>query len=167
MEPLTALSTTLAAVKTLQDLLKRNGPSAEVQRALADLLGALIQAQQREAEMLDEIRRLRSELSALQDWGKVMGDYRLESVGRGVLAYVHQPSKGDLSTAHWLCQCCADAGRKVVLQCVSRAVTSTFKCPQCGFTLTAGDEASKTLGAESYPVQPVPPARLRRRGPLV
>ena len=167
MEAVTTVSAALSAAKTLRDLLKHGQQSTEVHSAFAELLTALADAQQREAEMLDKIRRLESELSTLRDWSEVMAEYRLESVGHGVLAYVHQPSKSNPGTAHWLCQCCADAGRKVVLQCVGRAVTSTFKCPQCEFTLTASEKASKMLGAEPYPVHVAQPSGHRRRSPWV
>ena len=167
MEPLAMVSAALSATKNLRDLLKRGQPSAEINSAIAELLTALADAQQREGEMLNEIRSLEGELSTLRNWNTIMADYRLESVGEGVLAYVHQPSKGDPTMAHWLCQCCADAGRKVVLQCISRAMSSTFRCPQCKFTITAGKEAAKMLGAEPYAVGVVQPMRRRRHDPLL
>ena len=118
--------------------------------------------------MFDKIRRLGSELSTLRDWNEVMADYRLESVAHGVLAYTSTSRvKATRERRTWLCQCCTDAGRKVVLQCVGRAVTSTFKCPQCEFTLTAGKEASKMLRAEPHPVYVVQPTGRRKRHPLV
>ena len=158
MEPLTMLSTALAVAKTLRDLAKSSQPSieeirasiGELHEALNDLSGAVVDGRRREAELGDEMRRLKDELSSLRDWKTILSEYRLESVGPGVLTYVHEQSKGDPTTAHWLCQPCADAGHKAVLQCTSRAVSCTFTCPRCKNGLRASEEASKSLGAEPY-----------------
>lgn len=159
MEPLTvlpALSAALTTAKALREMAASGESSMEdIQASITELhadLSVLAGAdgRQREAELTDEVHRLKAELSGLRDWEKVLSEYRLESVGQGVLAYVHQPTKSDPSAAHWLCQPCADAGHKAVLQCTNRSVSCTFTCPRCKNSMFVSEEAAKHLGAEPY-----------------
>ena len=140
MEPLTTLSTALAATKTLRDLVKSEKPNivairdatTALQDSLIDLQGTVLEGQQREATLADDKRRLANELSRLRDGQRDLLEYRLENVAPGAAVYVHQPSKGDPETAHWLCQPCADAGRKTVLQLAPSTKTfGLFICPRC------------------------------------
>ncbi len=161
MEPLAvlpALSAALTTAKILREMAGSGEASmedivasiTELHADLNVLAGAVADGRQREAELTDEVHRLKAELFGLRDWGKVLSEYRLESVGQSVLAYVHQATKSDPSAAHWLCQPCADAGHKRVLQCTNRAVSCTFTCPRCDYSISVSEEAAKRLGAEPY-----------------
>ena len=95
MEPLTvlpALSAALTTAKTLREM-EASGESnmediqasiTELHADLSVLAGAVADGRQREAELTDEVHRLKVELSRLRDWEKVLSEYRLESVGQGV-----------------------------------------------------------------------------------
>ena len=150
MEPLTMLSTALTATKTLRDLLKGDEPNIEeirntivaLQDSLIDLQGSVLAGQQREAALAAAKRTLEGELARLRDWRKEMSAYRLENVAPGAGVYVHQPSRSDQRTGHWICQRCADAdGKKAVLQLVPQGTWGrsfgVFTCPRCESTVNA------------------------------
>ena len=133
MEPLTTLSTALAVTKNLRDLAKTNKPDmGKIRETLIELQGAVLDAREREAALADDNRRLRADLVRLRDWKKELSEYRLENVAPGAMAYVHQSSKNDPKTAHWLCQACADSGEKSILQIVPPTEPfGMFVCPRC------------------------------------
>ena len=150
MEPLTTLSTALSVTKTLRDLVKGDKPNIEeirntivaLQDSLIDLQGLVLAGQDREAALTADKRTLEGELARLRDWQKEMSEYRLENIAPGAVVYVHQPSRSDPDTAHWLCQPCADEHRKKsVLQLVPQgtrgASFGVFTCPHCKSTVNA------------------------------
>ena len=129
MEPLATLSTALTVTKTLRDLVKGDKPNMEeirsatvaLQDSLIDLQGSVLEGQQREAALTTEKRNLEEELTRLRDWQEQMSEYRLENIAPGASVYVHQPSRSDPETGHWLCQPCADDhGKTSVLQLAPR-----------------------------------------------
>ena len=149
MEPLTALSTALSTIKSLRDLMKSDKPSmGELRETLIQLQETVLSAQEREAALVEDNRRLEVELTRLREWKQELSNYRLENVGFGAAAYVHQPSKRDPKTTHWLCQLCADAGRKAVLQHTLRMGVGMFKCPSCGSVVRAEGEALTAFSKE-------------------
>ena len=150
MEPLTTLSTALTVSKTLRDLVKGDKPNMEeirsatvaLQDSLIDLQGSVLAGQQREAALTADKRTLEEELTRLRDWQKQMSEYRLENITPGASVYVHQPSRSDPDTGHWLCQPCADEDRrKSVLQLMPQgtrgASFGVFTCPHCKSTVNA------------------------------
>ena len=150
MEPLTTLSTALTVTKTLRDMVKGDKPNMEeirsatvaLQDSLIDLQGSVLTGQQREAALTAEKRTLEEELTRLRDWQNQMSEYRLENIAPGASVYVHQPSRCDPDTGHWLCQPCADEDkRKSVLQLMPQgtrgASFGVFACPHCKSTVNA------------------------------
>ena len=150
MEPLTTLSAALTATKTLRDLVRRDKPNIDeirnttvaLQDSLIDLQGSVLAGQQREAALAADKRTLEEELARLRDWQNKMSEYRLGNIAPGAAVYVHQPSRSDPDTGHWLCQPCVDADSKIsVLQLVPQGTWGdsfgVFTCPRCKSTVNA------------------------------
>ena len=150
MEPLTTLSAALTSTKILRDLLKGDKPNIEeirnttvaLQDSLIDLQGSVLAGQQREAALAVDKRILEEELARLRDWQNEMSEYRLENIAPGAAVYVHQPSRSDPNTGHWLCQRCADEdSNRSVLQLVPQGTWGesfgVFTCPHCKSTVNA------------------------------
>ena len=150
MEPLTTLSAALTSTSLLRDLLKGDKPNIEeirnttvaLQDSLIDLQGSVLAGQQREAALAADKRTLEEELARLQDWQNEMSEYHLENIAPGAAVYVHQSSRSDPDTGHWLCQPCADEdSKKSVLQLVPQGTWGesfgVFTCPHCKSTVNA------------------------------
>ena len=129
---LTTLGIALTATKTLRDLVTASKPDMErVRKTVIDLQVAVLDARERESALTEDTRRLEEELLRLRNWQKDLSEYQLENIVPGSAVLVHQPTKDDPERAHWLCQPCANAGKKSVLQRDNERYDISFVCPSC------------------------------------
>ncbi|VVE12473.1 hypothetical protein PCA20602_02706 [Pandoraea capi] len=149
MEPITALSTALAAFRTTIDLAKfavgahDDLKLAEVKQMLNEqifeITNAALQLQEKHSAARDEIdalkddkRKLSAQIAQLEERSFERAKYDLHELSQGVfvLAEVQpsEPSRGP----HYLCQPCMDnETKKVVLQLQQKSGRINLVCNHC------------------------------------
>ena len=144
----------VAALKNLRDLTASLGKSVpEEVRAqvvalydkISEVQGAVLAAQQREAEITKRCRDLEDQLGLMNDWQKEKARYTLKNIDD--LAFVYGPRPmGAFATVmgddpHWLCANCFEEGKKSHLQAEELTGNGTLRpwtCPRCHSCVLVG-----------------------------
>jgi hypothetical protein len=147
---LTSLQAALDITKGLsaiRDEVKANDVKLELQRALGDVMGALINAQREQLAQQQEVAELRTEIKRLLDWEAERKEYELADAGRGSLAY-RLKNPGDAIPV-WLCPTCFARGEKSILQPETRMPgrIKIVKCHSCKTELVLEGSPTASFGS--------------------
>jgi hypothetical protein len=131
----TAASSAVDVVKSLHELKSAAEIHAKVSALQGEILAvqsAALAMQRDYAVIIDENRRLKTELELTQGWDTERVRYGLCQVATGVFAYALRKSMSNGDPAHWLCTSCFDAGRKTFLVPKPGGFTFSLHCHVCG-----------------------------------
>ena len=169
MDVATLVFGAVAALKNLRDLTASLGKSVpEEVRAqvvalydkISEVQGAVLAAQQREAEVTKRCRDLEDQLGLMNDWQKEKARYTLQNIDD--LAFVYGPRPmaafATLMAAfatvmsddpHWLCANCFEEGKKSHLQAEELTGNGTLRpwtCPRCHTSVLVRSRTKPGLG---------------------
>ena len=149
MEPLTTLSTGLAAFRSAWDIAsaaiasrdeyKITEATQDLTVKIFDVQNAALNLQEKASSMRDEIEALKNdkrELSAriaeLEQRREERAQYALNEIHEGAFVLAYQETDGSGAPPHYLCQPCMDnAAKKVVLQQVRGHGRISLHCNEC------------------------------------
>lgn len=158
----------LSSIKAAYDIAKgvhSLQTTTEVKQAIADILDQLVaartealEATEKEAALLQQIRDLEAEIDRLKAWDGERERYELKLFRPGSLAYVLKPSMDNGEPPHRLCAHCYQQGKKSILQATSKSEMRyrICHCPSCKTDLPFGEEMPR--GAEQDPPQSPSPS---------
>lgn len=128
----TAIRTASGVVKDLRGL-KTDAAVAEkaieLNGLILDIQEQFMAAQADRAALADEVRQLRAQLDAKEDWRNERMRYREHSFDTGAMAYVHIGEGTE--PKHFICPNCFEEGQKRVLQPCALPQGDGLKCPRC------------------------------------
>lgn len=104
-----------------------------VQEKLTNALIGNAAAAEEKLFLLQRIRDLEQEKSAVDEWRAIANDYKLQAVTAGFFAYVYKPEKEAGLPRHWACPQCYEKRQRSVLQ--TRLSPPGYICPACNFVL--------------------------------
>lgn len=95
-----------------------------------------IQAQREQFSLVDEIKRLKIEISEISDFREEKERYELLCIGNTAFVYVIKPEFDTGDIVHWLCSTCFENNRKSILQLYVHGTLlgdglNTWKCHTC------------------------------------
>ena len=139
---ITSIATAIGIVKSLTELTNSLGDAVpeDVRDKIRDLYGTtlttqteLLEARQREIEHTDEIRKLKAELSRMNDWEATKARYTLRLLDGNVSVYVQTADIDARGPTHWLCANCFEDGRKSHLQPheITKGRRQLWRCSRC------------------------------------
>lgn len=119
----------------------------EIQKAMIDINGEIIaaqqssiSAQQEHSELLDRINTLEAEISEMKDWCAEAARYEEKIVSpQGGIVYTLKEAEQRGAPPHELCPNCFANGKKAIMQptpeIAPRVRRRIHKCPSCGLEL--------------------------------
>ena len=103
----------------------------EFSTALLDLQEKQLAVTQAQEALLDEIKSLKQQLAAYEQWKEESQRYQLHELKPGILVYVLKPEHAAAEPKHWLCAGCYNNGKKSILQ-KTYSATEMLACPNSG-----------------------------------
>lgn len=73
-------------------------------------------AQERQAALLEEVNKLKSQVAKLRAWDSEKKKYELKELHTGNFAYALKKSEKKGGPVHYLCPACYEGGKKSILQ---------------------------------------------------
>ncbi len=140
-QALSGLNSVLSIFKTVSDVLKQTGNTANTQEsiieatnALLDIKTKIISAYETYSSLSSEKDKLKKEIMRLKDWQIERECYMRKQIAPGVFAYIENDFVGHFQEAHKYCCNCFDKTIKSTLQQGIRKIpnvmrVSTLVCP--------------------------------------
>lgn len=123
---LASLSTTLGLARVAVEA----RDDAKIRNALFDMSDRLLSVHAAAAHLAAENEKLEAQLRELKEKLVDRQRYVIREVERGRFALAYQPTADDSTPAHYACQACFSAGKKVVMQSINSAYTGWhLSCP--------------------------------------
>ena len=117
------------ALKDINDSTVRN-------TAVIELQEKILAARAAQADLLERVSELKTEVVRLKDWEAEKKRYKLAEIGPGVFALSLQESMRNGAPLHKICADCAANGKKFYLQAqLSGPYLDRYKCNGCGFEI--------------------------------
>ena len=133
LDPLKSAGDTAKALVEIRDTAKFGSAIIELQAQILAAQHGALAAQEREATMAEEIRRLKEKMAKLEAWDTEKQRYQLTDFGGGTFAYLLKPDVGSSEPEHRICPACYQKGEKSILQFLHIVSTKQekFTCPCC------------------------------------
>ena len=146
-----SITATVTGLKTAGDIV--NGllsakTSTAINAAVAELNSHLISVQRKamsanaaQLEMVEEIRALKKEITAMKAWGTEKKRYKLHPIGEsGSVAYAVKKEHSNGEPPHYICANCYQNNRKSFLDPRESSQNDiVFVCDRCGSKFHTGN----------------------------
>jgi len=148
MVDISAVAGALSSLKAVKDIAESmiglsnaesvRGKVLEIQSKMLDAQAFAFAAQEERTALVERVRDLEKEVTALKAWGAEKKNYELKRVAIGAFARVGKEEMRGAEPNHWLCDNCYQHSKKSTLQGHGRdpcdARTTIYKCgdQQCG-----------------------------------
>jgi hypothetical protein len=121
------------AFSDLRDLTQVQQKTIELQRSILDVQQAAMSAQQSQNELLEEIKNLKEQIKASDDWNAEASRYELKDYGDQTFAFELRVDQAQGQPIHKLCPKCFNLNKKSILQFSHTASTSqqSYQCNEC------------------------------------
>lgn len=120
------ISAAVSALKSTYEVAKvavQGRDEAKIQAAVSEIGGKLLDvtlagvtAAEKVAELAAQLQAMRDELGELKRKQAERDRYTLMEVSEGGYVYYFEPSEGEVTPPHYVCQICFDKGVKSVMQ---------------------------------------------------
>jgi hypothetical protein len=144
--PLKAASETVQGLVQVRDQIKFGDAVIKLQAQILSAQQGASAAQAREAEMIEEIRVLKTRVTELETWEAEKQRYHLERLPPGVFVYSLKPEMVGTEPPHSICQTCYQRGKKSLLHADEpRNGIYHLTCHECSTELRVGIAISRAV----------------------
>ncbi len=134
-DPLKAASDLAQGMLDLRDLTKLGSVVVKLNAEILAAQRGALTAQQNEADMAEEIRALKAEVAAFNDWETEKKRYELKEIKGFWKATVYALKEGvePVETPHYICPDCYQGRQKRILQECHHGSAQGLTCNHCGW----------------------------------
>jgi len=115
MSPLRAAGDVAKDLVDIRDTVKFRDAVIKLQAQILSAQQGALTAQAREAQMVEEIRRLKAHVAEIEAWAAQKERYELKELRSGVFVYALKPGMEGGEPPHQICQICYQRGKRSIL----------------------------------------------------
>jgi hypothetical protein len=145
---ITGLKTAADIAKSLMELKSISDVQAkviELQTAILSAQSSALSANADQSAMVDELRKLKEEITRIKAWEAQKQRYKLVAPWSGGVAYALRQSMSNSEPPHLICTNCYESGRKSILNPISDShAYVSYACPVCKSQIPTGYRGTPT-----------------------
>lgn len=136
---LKALSDIGKGLMSLHTMAEVQGKAIELNQIIFDAQQALFSAQAAQSALVNEVRDLKGQIAAMENWNAEKERYQMVSPFKGGMAYAVKKAMSNGEPPHYLCaNCFQDRKRSILQNAPNKDGWTSFVCFSCKTSFSTG-----------------------------